>query len=104
MILLTVEEALTLVERKAWIQLAIISLLGTPLAALGWVVNYHHSIGLLKSVGPDKIILCTDAGQTGAKPVEYFKMGVWNPLARDISPDIVAKISKDNPKKALGLK
>jgi hypothetical protein len=102
--LLTVEEALSLVERKAWIQLAVISMLGTPLAAPGWVVNYHHSIELLKSIGPDRIILCTDAGQTGAKPVEYFKMGVWSLLTRDVSADVVVKIAKDNPGRVLGLK
>ncbi len=102
--LLTVEEALELVGRKAWIQIAIISMLGTPLAAPGWVVNYHHSIELLKAVGPDRVILCTDAGQTGAKPVEYFKNGVWSLLTRDIGSDIVVKISQDNPMKVLGLK
>jgi hypothetical protein len=102
--LLTVEEALSLVERKAWIQLAVISMLGTPLAAPGWLVNYHHTIELLKSIGPDRIILCTDAGQTGAKPVEYFKLGVWSLLTRDISEDVVAKIARDNPRRVLGLK
>jgi histidinol phosphatase-like PHP family hydrolase len=102
--LLTVDEAAQVVERKAWIQLAIISMLGTPLAAPGWVVNYHHSMELLKSVGPDRIILASDAGQTGARPVEYFKMGVWSLLARDISPDVVAKISSENPSKVLGLR
>ncbi|MDW8360449.1 MAG: DUF6282 family protein, partial [Candidatus Caldarchaeum sp.] len=88
--LLTVEEAMKLVERKAWIQLAVISMLGTPIAAPGWIVNYNHSIELLKSVGPDRIILATDAGQTGAKPVEYFKLGVWSLLSRDISADVVS--------------
>jgi predicted metal-dependent TIM-barrel fold hydrolase len=102
--LLTVEEALELVGRKAWIQIAIISMLGTPLAAPGWVVNYHHSIELLKAVGPDRVILCTDAGQTGAKPVKYFKNGVWSLLTRDIGSDIVVKISRDNPMKVLGLR
>ncbi|MEM0349610.1 MAG: DUF6282 family protein [Candidatus Caldarchaeum sp.] len=102
--LLTVEEALKLVERKAWIQLAIISMLGTPIAAPGWVVNYHHSIELLKAVGPDRIILATDAGQTGAKPVEYMKLGIWSLLSRDIGADVVTKITIDNPSKVLGLK
>jgi len=102
--LLTVEEAAKLVERKAWIQLAIISMLGTPLAAPGWVVNYHHSMELLKSIGPDRIILASDAGQTGAKPVEYFKMGIWSLLARDVSSDVVMKISSENPRRVLGLK
>ncbi|MEM2096415.1 MAG: DUF6282 family protein [Candidatus Caldarchaeum sp.] len=102
--LLTVEEAVELVERKAWIQLAVISMLGTPIAAPGWVVNYHHSIELLKAVGPDRVILATDAGQTGAKPVEYMKMGVWSLLSRDVSSDVVARIVGDNPRRVLGLK
>ncbi|MCX8202176.1 MAG: DUF6282 family protein, partial [Candidatus Caldarchaeum sp.] len=102
--LLTVEEARELISRKAWIQLAVISMLGTPIAAPGWVVNYHHSMKLLNSLDTDRIILATDAGQTGAKPVEYMKYGVWSLLSRDVSPDIVRKIVSENPKKVLGLR
>ena len=102
--LLTVEEARQLIDMHAWIQLVAVSMLGTPIAAPGWMVNYYHTMELIKKLGPDKIILASDAGQTGAKPVEYYKLMIWSLLTRGVSKAAIRKMTVENPEAALKLR
>jgi len=101
---LTVEEAKELVKRGAWIEIAAVSIIGTPVGGPGWIVNFDHSIKLIKELGPERIVLISDAGQPGAHPVEYYKLMIMVLLAQGISYEDLTRMSKDNPAKLIGIK
>lgn len=101
---LTVEEAKELIKRGAWIELAQVSMLGTPVVGAGWIVNFDHSLKLIRELGPERIILISDAGQPGNPPVEAYKTMVRVLLSRGISVDDLNKMCKENPAKLIGLK
>ena len=101
---LTVEEAKDLVDRGAWIELSEVAMIGTPFVCPGWIVNFEHTMNLIKELGPEKIILATDAGQPGHAIVEAFSMMVRVLLSRGISEEDLTKMCKDNPAKISGIR
>jgi len=101
---LTIEEAKELVKRGAWIEIAEVSLLGTPVVGAGWIVNFDHSLKLIREIGPDRIVLISDAGQPGNPPVEAYKTMVRVLLCKGISHEDLTKMCKDNPARLLGIK
>jgi len=101
---LTVEEAKELVKRGAWIEIAEVSLLGTPIVGGGWIVNFDHSLKLIRELGPERIVLISDAGQPGNPPVEAYKTMIRVLLSRGFSVEDLTKMCKENPAKLIGLK
>ncbi|MEM3891973.1 MAG: DUF6282 family protein [Nitrososphaerales archaeon] len=101
---LTVEEAKELVKRGAWIELAQVSMLGTPVVGAGWIVNFDHSLKLIRELGPERIILISDAGQPGNPPIEAYKTMVRVLLSRGVSVEDLTKMCKENPARVIGLK
>jgi hypothetical protein len=101
---LTVEEARELVKRGAWIEIAEVSMLGTPVVGAGWIVNFDHSLKLIREIGADHIVLISDAGQPGNPPVEAYKTMIRVLLSRGFSVDDLNKMCKENPAKLIGLK
>jgi len=101
---LTVEEAKELVKRGAWIEISEVSMLGTPIVGGGWIVNFDHSLRLIKELGPERIVLISDAGQPGNPPVEAYKTMIRVLLSRGFSMDDLNKMCKENPAKLIGLK
>ena len=101
---LTVEEAKELVKRGAWIEIAEVSMLGTPVVGGGWIVNFDHSLKLIRELGPERIVLISDAGQPGNPPVEAYKTMVRVLLSRGFSVEDLNKMCKENPAKLIGIR
>jgi len=101
---LTVDEAKDLVGRGAWIELSEVAMLGTPFVCPGWVVNFEHTLKLIREIGPEKIILVSDAGQPGNPIVDAFKLMVRVLLSKGIGEEDLRKMCKENPAKVAGIR
>ena len=101
--LLTVEEAKELINRGAWIELCQCSILGTPVVGGGMGINFHHSIKLMKELGPSRMIIGTDAGQPGNYTVPAYRSMIRAIMLYGISEEAVHIMARSNPEKLLGI-
>jgi len=101
---ITMEEAKEFIKRGAWIELAQTSVMGTPIVGAGWGVNFSFSLRLINELGPSHIILATDSGMPGAKPVWAARMLIMVLMAHGISEEAVNMMAKENPAKIFDIK
>ncbi len=70
-----------------------------------WIVAFDYSMALVKELiqdkGPDHLVLITDAGQPGNKPVPGWRMFLRTLLAQGVSDADVAVMARDVPAKIL---
>ena len=70
-----------------------------------WIVAFDYSFGLIKQLlhdhGPDHLVLITDAGQPGNKPVPGWRMFIRWLLAKGVSEAEVGAMARDVPARIL---
>lgn len=99
----TMEEAKEFIKMGAWLEIAQTSVMGTPIVGAGWGVNFNFALRLIQEIGPNHIILVTDSGMPGAKPVWAARMLIMVLMAHGISEDAVNMMAKDNPARVFGI-
>jgi len=104
MTILTPSEAKEMIDLGGYLEFAEVTCIPWPGMADN-VVAYDYSFNLLKELikekGPDQLVLITDAGQPGNKPVAGWKMFIKYCLAQGISEEMINVMAKEVPAKLI---
>jgi len=99
-------EAKEMIDKGAYLEFAECSCTPWP-GMQDWIIAFDYSFALIKELikekGPDHIVLITDAGQPGNKPVPGWKMFIKTLLSQGVSEADIKIMAKDVPAKLLGL-
>lgn len=102
----TLEEAKEMIDMGAYLEFAETSCVPWP-GMQDWVIAFDYSFNLIKELiekkGSDHLVLITDAGQPGNKPVPGWKMFIKTLLAQGVSEKDINIMAKDVPAKILGI-
>ncbi|MBN2570262.1 MAG: hypothetical protein JXB42_12605, partial [Deltaproteobacteria bacterium] len=104
MTILTPQEAREMIDLGGYLEFAECSCIPWPGMA-DWIVAYDYSFNLIKELikekGPDNLVLITDAGQPGNKPVPGWKMFIKYCLGQGISEEMINVMAKEVPAKLI---
>jgi len=104
--LFTPEEAKEMLDKGAYLEFAECSCIPWP-GMNDWVIAFDYSMALIKELikdkGADHLVLITDAGQPGNKPVPGWKMFIKTLLAQGVSEEDINVMAKEVPAKLIGL-
>jgi hypothetical protein len=105
--IVTPEEAKEMIDKGGYLEFAECSCIPWP-GMNDWVIAFDYSFDLLKELiktkGPDHLVLITDAGQPGNLPVPGLKQFVKILLAQGIKDQDINLMLKKVPAKILGIK
>lgn len=100
MTIVTPQEAKEFIELGAYLEFAECSCIPWP-GMNDWIVAFDYSFNLIKELikekGPDHLVLITDAGQPGNKPVPGWKMFIKTLLSMGISEEMINVMAKEVP-------
>ncbi|MCL5272557.1 MAG: DUF6282 family protein [Gammaproteobacteria bacterium] len=106
MTIVTPKEAMEMIDKGAYLQFAECSCIPWP-GMLDWVIAFDYSMNLIKQLikekGLDHLVLCSDAGQPGNKPVAGWWHFIWILLSQGINENNINVMAKEVPVKLLGL-
>ena len=101
------EECLEMIELGAYLQFAETSCVPWP-GMQDWIINFDYSFTLIKTLldkkGPDHLLLCSDSGQPGHEFVPGWKSFLRTLLAQGVSAENIRIMSRDIPKKVIGVR
>jgi len=102
----TPQEAKEMIDLGAYLEFAETSCVPWP-GMQDWVIAFDYSFNLIKELikekGPEHIVLITDAGQPGNKPVLGWKMFIKTLLSQGVSESDINTMTKDVPAKILNI-
>jgi len=104
--MVTPEEAREMIDKGGYLEFAECSCVPWP-GMQDWIIAFDYSFNLLKMLlkekGPDHLVLITDAGQPGNKPVPAWQMFIKTLLAQGVSEADINVMAKEVPAKLIGL-
>jgi hypothetical protein len=102
--IVTPEEAKALIDKGAYLQFAECSCIPWP-GMQDWIIAFDYSMALIKDLcrekGPEHLVLITDAGQPGNKPVPGWRMFIKTLLAQGVSAADLRVMMSEVPAKIL---
>ena len=106
MTVLTPQEAKEMIDLGGYLEFAECSCVPWP-GMFDWIIAVKYSFELLRELikekGTSHLVLITDAGQPGNKPVPGWKNFIWQLLAHGISEEDINAMAKDVPSKLINL-
>lgn len=100
----TPDEAKQLIDLGGYLEFAQCSSVPWP-GMNDWIVAFDYSFNLirelLKDKGPDHLVLITDAGQPGNKPIDGWRNFIRVLLAQGVSEQHINVMAKDVPRRLL---
>lgn len=101
----TPAEAKEMIDKGAYLEFAETSCIPWP-GMQDWIIAFDYSMNLIKELikekGPDHLVLITDAGQPGNKPVPGWKSFIKTLLSQGVSEKDINIMAKNVPAKLLG--
>jgi hypothetical protein len=102
--ILNPSEAKEMIDLGGYLEFAECSCVPWP-GMQDWVIAFDYSFALIKELlaekGPDHLVLITDAGQPGNKPVPGWRSFLRTLLAQGVSETHVAAMAREVPAKIL---
>ncbi|MCD6327192.1 hypothetical protein J7M28_06535 [bacterium] len=104
MTILSPGEAKEMIDLGGYLEFAECSCIPWP-GMQDWIIAFDYSFSLIKELikekGPGQLVLITDAGQPGNKPVPGWKMFIKTLLAQGVSEADINVMAKDVPAKLI---
>jgi hypothetical protein len=104
MTILDPSEAKEMIELGGYLEFAECSCIPWP-GMQDWIIAFDYSMALIKELaaekGPDHLLLITDAGQPGNKPVPGWRMFLKTLLSQGVSEADIRVMARDVPAKIL---
>ncbi|MBN1592614.1 MAG: hypothetical protein JW941_05135 [Candidatus Coatesbacteria bacterium] len=104
MTILNPAEAKEMIDLGGYLEFAECSCIPWP-GMQDWIIAFDYSFALIKELieekGPDHLVLITDAGQPGNKPVPGWRMFIKTLLAQGVSEADISVMAKEVPAKLI---
>jgi hypothetical protein len=104
MTILAPDEAKEMIDLGGYLQFAECSCIPWP-GMQDWIIAFDYSMALIKELiaerGPGQLVLITDAGQPGNKPVPGWKAFLRTLMAQGVSDQDLAVMAREVPAKIL---
>ncbi len=102
--ILSPDEAREMIDLGGYLEFAECSCVPWP-GMQDWIIAFDYSFALIKELihdrGPDHLVLITDAGQPGNKPVPGWRSFLRTLLAQGVSAADVATMAREVPARVL---